>query len=86
MKSEFLKLETDFLKHVLFHEHMKLDLKKVKIIKEWQNLAIVSFFFRLANFWKKFIKDFLALAKPIIDLLKGCHLINEKNNKKCSKS
>jgi hypothetical protein len=46
------------------------DLKKVQAIKEWQNLAIVSSFFRLAKFYKKFIKDFLALAKCIIDLLK----------------
>jgi hypothetical protein len=43
----------NFLKHVMFHEHMKFDLKKVQAIKEWQNLAIVSSFFRLANFYKK---------------------------------
>lgn len=69
-KSEFLKLEINFLRHVLFHEHMKFELKKAQAIKEWQNLAIVSSFFRLVNFYKNFIKDFLALAKPIIDLLK----------------
>jgi hypothetical protein len=27
-------------------------------------------FFRIAKFYKKFIKDFSALAKPLIDLLK----------------
>jgi hypothetical protein len=43
-KSEILKLEMDFLKHVLFHEHLKFDWKKVQADKEWQNLAIVVLF------------------------------------------
>ncbi len=47
--------------------------KKIESIKEWQNLSLAKWvrsFLGLANFYKKFMKDFLALAKLLIDLLK----------------
>jgi hypothetical protein len=53
----------DFLTHVLFHEHVKFDLEKVQVVKEWQNLTIVNYFFRLDNFCKKFIKDFFGIGQ-----------------------
>jgi hypothetical protein len=63
----------DFLGHVLSREGVKLDPRKIESIKEWQSLALangVRSFLRLANFYKKFIKDFFALAKPFTNLLK----------------
>jgi hypothetical protein len=47
--------------------------KKIESIKEWESLVStkgVRLFLGLANFYKKFIKDFSTLAKPLIDLLK----------------
>ncbi len=63
----------DFLGHVLSQEGVRPNPKKIKSIKEWKNLNLakkVKSFLGLANFYKKFIKDFLALAKLFIDLLK----------------
>ncbi len=52
---------------------MRLDPRKIESIKEWQNLSLakgVRSFLGLVNFYKKFIKDFFALAKPFNNLLK----------------
>jgi len=52
---------------------VKPNLKKIELIKEWQSLIStkgVRSFLGLANFYKKFIKDFLAFARSFIDLLK----------------
>jgi hypothetical protein len=63
----------DFLGHVLSYEGVRPDPRKIESIKEWQNLSLakgVKSFLRLAYFYKKFIKDFFALAKPFNNLLK----------------
>lgn len=47
--------------------------KENPIDQKWQSLVIakgVRSFLRLANFYRKFIKDFLALAKLLTDLFK----------------
>jgi hypothetical protein len=47
--------------------------KKIESIKEWQSLVStkgVKSFLGLANFYRKFKKDFSTLTKPLIDLLK----------------
>jgi hypothetical protein len=52
---------------------VKPDPKKIELIKEWQSLVLakgVRSFLGLVNFYRKFIKDFSALAKLLIDLLK----------------
>ncbi len=72
-KSEFAQMEMDFLGHVLSLEEIRLDLKKVSTIKEWLNLVTtkgVWSFLDMENFYRRFIVGFLALAKPLTDLLK----------------
>ncbi len=72
----------DFLGHVLFWEGVKPNLKKIESIKEWQSPDLakgVRSFLGLANFYKKFIKDFFALAKPFTDLLKKKGLFKWKD-------
>jgi hypothetical protein len=69
----FASLEMEFLGHVLSQERVKANPKKIQLIKKWQSLVIakgVRYFLRLANFYKKFIKDFLTLGKSLTDLLK----------------
>ncbi len=69
----FPSLEMEFLGHVLSEEKVKTNPKKIQLIKKWQSLVIakgVRSFLRLANFYRKFIKDFFALAKLLTDLFK----------------
>ncbi len=71
--SEFAQMKMDFLGHVLSLKNIRLDLKKVLAIKEWQNLVTakgVWSFLGMTNLYRKFIVGFLALAKPLINLLK----------------
>jgi hypothetical protein len=63
----------DFLGHVLSWEGVKPYPRKIKSIKKWQSLVSakkVRSILGLVNFNRKFIKDFFALARPFIDLLK----------------
>jgi hypothetical protein len=51
----------------------RVDPKKIESIKEWQSPMStkgVRSLLGLANFYNKFIKDLLVLAKLFIDLLK----------------
>jgi hypothetical protein len=68
-----VNLEMDFLGHVLSWDGVKVDPKKIESIREWQSPMStkgVRSFLGLANFYNKFIKDFLALAKLLTNLLK----------------
>jgi hypothetical protein len=49
------------------------DPKKIESIKKWQSSGSIKgkrSFLGLVNFYRKLIKDFLALAKPFTDFLK----------------
>jgi len=73
IKSEFVKLELNFLIHVLFQKGMRSNLKKVQAIKKWQNLTTtkgVNSLLELVNFYRKLIMFFSTLGKPLIDLFK----------------
>jgi len=62
----------DFLRHVVM-EGVRLDLKKLEVIKDWKRPVIVKgiwSFLGLINFYRKFIKGFSQLVKPLLDLLK----------------
>jgi len=72
-KNEFASSKMDFLAHVLFQEGVRPNPKKIESIKEWKILMStkgVKSFLGLANFCKKFLKNFSALAKPLTNLLK----------------
>jgi hypothetical protein len=52
---------------------VKFDPKKIESIREWLNLVLakgIMSFTGLANFYRKFIKDFSALVELFTDLLK----------------
>jgi hypothetical protein len=63
----------DLLGHVLSWAGVRPNTKKIELIKEWQSLVLakgVKSFLGLADFYKKFIKDFFALVRSLINLMK----------------
>ncbi len=72
-KNEFAQKEMGFLGHILSGEGVRPNLKKLEAIKDWKRLITIKgirSFLGLVNFYRKFIKGFSQLVKPLLDLLK----------------
>ena len=76
MKSEkcmFRATEVDFLSMIVGRNGIKMDQEKVKAILEWpepKTVKGVRSFLGLANFYRRFIKDYAKVARPLHDLMK----------------
>ncbi|KAL0283630.1 UNVERIFIED_CONTAM: putative mitochondrial protein [Sesamum radiatum] len=65
--------EIAFLGHVVLKEGVQPDPAKVKAILEWElpkNVSEVRSFLGLAGYYRRFVKDFSVVAKPLKNLLK----------------
>jgi hypothetical protein len=72
-KCEFLKEELNYLGHVVTPEGVKPDKKKTTAVDEFPTPRApkdVKSFLGLAGYYRRFIADFSAIAKPLTDLLK----------------
>ena len=70
-KCSFDKTEVEYLGMFVNRDGIKMDDAKVKAITEWPaptNVRGVRSFLGLANFYRRFIKDYAKLAKPLTDL------------------
>jgi hypothetical protein len=55
-------------------EGVKPNIKKLEAMRNWKRPVTVKgilFFLGMANFYWKFIKEFLQLAKPLLNLFKN---------------
>ena len=72
-KCMFHTTEVDFLSMIVRHDGIKMDQEKVKAILEWPEPKMVKgvrSFLRLANFYRRFIKDYAKVTRPLHDLMK----------------
>ncbi|CAI7758786.1 unnamed protein product, partial [Closterium sp. NIES-54] len=72
-KCEFAKTKLSFLGHVISHEKLEVDNSKVAVLKEWKQPSTVKevlAFLGLANYYRRFVKGFAAVAAPLTDLLR----------------
>ena len=72
-KCEFLKDKVDYLGFEVSAEGIHASPEKVKAVLNWprpQSVHDVRSFLGLASYYRKFIKGFLQLAKPMTDLTK----------------
>ncbi|PNF18384.1 hypothetical protein B7P43_G12483 [Cryptotermes secundus] len=72
-KCEFLKEELSYLGHIVTAEGVKPDDKKIEAVVKFpipQSQKDVKSFLGLAGYYRKFIADFSAIARPLTNLLK----------------
>jgi len=72
-KCEFEKPEVKFLGHIVGAQGVKVDTDKISVVQKWQrptHLSALRSFLGLAQYFRKFIKDFSAIATPLTDLTK----------------
>jgi hypothetical protein len=73
-KSRFFKESVNFLGFIVTSNGATTDLEKVRAIKEFpepKTVYEVRSFLGLASYYRCFIKDFAAIARPISGILKG---------------
>ena len=72
-KCDWGKLRIKFLGHELTQGGVMVDDQKIKAILEWKKPKTTKglrSFLRLASYYRKFVRDFAKIAKPLLDLLK----------------
>jgi len=72
-KCEFLNEETDFLGLVIGRNGIRVDERKVKILRTWpkpESLTDLRSFLGLLQFFRRFIPAFAKVASPLTNLLK----------------
>ncbi|GJX22396.1 hypothetical protein Tco_0226841 [Tanacetum coccineum] len=76
-KCEFWLQEVHFLSHVMNSEGIHVDLSKIKAVKDWKPSKTpteICSFLGLVGYYKRFIANFLKIAKPLT-------LLTQKNKK-----
>jgi Reverse transcriptase (RNA-dependent DNA polymerase)/RNase H-like domain found in reverse transcriptase/Retroviral aspartyl protease len=71
-KCTFFDPEVQYLGHIVSGEGIKVDPKKVQVVQDWpvpQSQHDLRSFLGLANYFRKFIQGYSALARPLTNLL-----------------
>lgn len=73
-KSEFLRKSVEFLGYVITENGIKPNLKKIEAIEKWPEPKTVKElrgFLGLIGYYRRFVKDFAKMAKPLTKLFRG---------------
>lgn len=73
-KSEFLHSEVEFLGYLISSDGVKPNEKKIETIKvfpEPKSIKEIRSFLGMMGYYRRFVKDFAKIAKPLTNLLRG---------------
>jgi hypothetical protein len=73
-----MQTELIYLGFVILANELKMDLEKVKVIRNWpspRNVFEVRIFHGLASFYRKFIRNFSGISAAMMDTVKKRHKI-----------
>ena len=73
LKCSFGQTTVGYLGHIISDQGVAIDLEKIKAITSWPQLVTVKQlkgFLGPAGYYRKLIKNYSAIAKPLTDLLK----------------
>ena len=60
--------------YIITPNEIRMDLKKVKAVRDWlipKNVKDMQSFIGLANYYRRFVRDFGKVAAPLTNLTKG---------------
>lgn len=82
-KCEFMRRETEFLGHIITQDGIKPDPEKIKKIVDWklpENQKEIKQFLGLSGYYRRFIKDYSKIVKPMTKYLKKDQPMNLSDN------
>ena len=84
-KCHFLKEEIEYLGHVVSGEGISTNPKKMEAVTKWptpQTVYDVRSFLNFVGYYRRFIKNFSKIAKPIREVITGLENQSKKTAKK----
>ena len=73
-KCKFFRRSVKYLGHVVSSEGLQVDASKTDALEKWpipENVDDVRMFLGFTGYYRKFVKDYAKIAKPLSDLLVG---------------
>jgi transposase InsO family protein len=73
-KSHFHVQKVEFLGHIITPNEVRMDPKKIESVRDWptpKNVKDVQAFIGLANYYRRFVRNFGKIAAPLTNLTKG---------------